>query len=111
MTKTITLEEASARFADVLRAVESGEEYHLTRDGREVARIVPASPAGERKLTAEQEAAWRSTLDIASKGYRSSSERTLTPEQAAAWRRTLARMTQGWTSDGAPFDRAALHER
>ncbi len=84
MTKTITLEEASARFADVLRAVESGEEYLLTRDGREVARITPTSRSGERKLT---------------------------PEQEAAWRRTLTRMEQGWTSDGEPFDRDAIHER
>lgn len=74
MTKAITLEEASARFADVLRAVESGEEYLLTRDGREVARITPTTRSGGRKPTPEQKAAWRSTLDIASKGYKSAGE-------------------------------------
>jgi len=82
MSKTITLREANQAFARCVRDVEAGEEYVITRHGEPVARLVSA--AGERTLTAEQQ---------------------------AALSRTRARMRQGWAIGAGPLDRAALHER
>jgi prevent-host-death family protein len=56
MPTTITLRDANQQFSRCIRAVESGEEFIVTRDGRPVAKIVPV--AGPRVLTPEQEAAW-----------------------------------------------------
>jgi prevent-host-death family protein len=67
MPTTITLREANQRFSRCIRAVEAGEEFIVTRDGKPVAKIAPVSGA-----------------------------RVLTPEQQAAWERTKARMAQGW---------------
>jgi prevent-host-death family protein len=83
MAETISLRDANQRFARMMREVEAGTEYVVTRRGRAVARIVPVEPR----------------------------RRVLTPEQEAAWKRTLARAAEGWRSDGTPFDRDALHER
>jgi prevent-host-death family protein len=41
MEKTISIEEAEARFESLIDEVEAGEEYLITRDGRPVARLVP----------------------------------------------------------------------
>ena len=41
MRKTISIEEAEARFESLIDEVASGDEYLITRDGRPVARIVP----------------------------------------------------------------------
>jgi prevent-host-death family protein len=41
MEKTISIEEAEARFESLLDEVVVGVEYLVTRDGRPVARIVP----------------------------------------------------------------------
>ena len=41
MSKTISIEEAEARFESLIDEVAAGEEYLITRDGRPVARIVP----------------------------------------------------------------------
>jgi prevent-host-death family protein len=55
MSKTITLRDANQRFSRCVREVEAGEEFVITRNGRPVARLVPAG--GKRVLTPEQEAA------------------------------------------------------
>lgn len=41
----IAIAEAKARFADLIRRAEAGEEIELTRYGRPVARIVGPAPA------------------------------------------------------------------
>ena len=80
---TITLREANQGFAEMIRAVESGQEFVITRRGQPVARVVPMSR-----------------------------RRVLTPSQQAARERTRARMAHGYRSESPePFDRDALHDR
>jgi prevent-host-death family protein len=45
--KTIQATEAKAHLADLLRAVERGESFSITRHGRAIARLVPAAGADE----------------------------------------------------------------
>jgi prevent-host-death family protein len=82
MTKTLTLREANQSFARCIRAVEAGEEFVITRNGKPVARLSPVS-----------------------------GRRVLTPEQEAAWERLQAAMEQGWNIGAGRLDRDALHER
>jgi prevent-host-death family protein len=82
MTKTITLREANQKFARCVRAVEAGEEYVITRNGRPVARLTPV--AGDRVLSSEQQ---------------------------AARLRTRERMARGWPIAAGRLDRRTLHER
>ncbi len=82
MSKTISLREANQAFARCVRDVEAGAEYIITRNGRPVARLVPA---GMRRI--------------------------LSPEQQAARARTRARMEKGWPIGAGPLDRDSLHER
>ena len=42
----VSITEARARLAELLRTVERGESISITRRGREVAQLVPASDAG-----------------------------------------------------------------
>jgi prevent-host-death family protein len=81
MPTTISLREANQQFSRCIRAVEAGEEFVVTRDGKPVARIVPVPGA-----------------------------RVLTPEQQAAWERTKARMAQGWPIGAEPGMRARLYD-
>lgn len=55
MSKTITLRDANQGFSRCIREVEAGEEFVITRNGKPVAKLIPA--AGRRVLTPEQEAA------------------------------------------------------
>jgi len=82
MSKKLTLREANQSFARCIRAVEAGEDFVITRNGRPVARLVPI---GGRRL--------------------------LTAEQLAARERARARMEKGWPIGAGPLERAALHER
>jgi prevent-host-death family protein len=81
MATKISLRDANQRFAKLVREVESGREFVVTRRGQAVARIVPA--AERRVLTAEQE---------------------------AARRRSTARLAKGWALNLGRIDRAALHD-
>jgi prevent-host-death family protein len=81
--KTIPLREANQSFARIVREVEGGAMFTITRNGAPVARLVPVAGA-PRRLTAEQE---------------------------AALARTEARMAVGWPLSAGPLDRDALHER
>jgi prevent-host-death family protein len=83
MSRTITLREANQGFARCVRAVESGEEFLITRNGTPVARLVPVTDG----------------------------RRSLSPEQTAALARTEARMAKGWPLGAGPLDREKLHER
>ena len=42
--RAMSLAQAKAHLSELLNAVESGEEVVITRHGRPVARVVPASP-------------------------------------------------------------------
>lgn len=82
MSKTISLRDANQTFARCVRAVESGEEFVITRNGRPVARLIPVS-----------------------------AHRVLSPAQQAARTRARERMARGWPIAAGPLDRASLHER
>jgi len=81
MATKISLRDANQRFARLVREVESGREFVVTRRGQAVARIVPA--AARRVLTAEQE---------------------------AARRRSAARLAKGWALRLGRIDGAGLHD-
>jgi prevent-host-death family protein len=57
MDKIITAREANQNFAKVLRDVETGKRFTVTRKGRPVARIIASPKAGRRVLTPVQERA------------------------------------------------------
>ncbi len=82
MEKTLSLRDANQSFARVVREVESGDAFTITRNGKPVARIAPIEGA----------------------------RRILTAEQKAALARTLARANPGYPLDGEKFDREALYE-
>lgn len=84
MQSSISAREANHHFSRVLREVESGAEFIVTRRGVPVARIIPAQPPGERRLSAEQE---------------------------AILNRSMARLRRGWPLGGGRLDRDQLHER
>ena len=81
MATKISLRDANQRFARLVREVESGREFVVTRRGQAVARIVPA--AARRVLTAEQE---------------------------ATRRRSTARLAKGWALRLGRIDRVGLHD-
>lgn len=68
MDETISAREANQNFAKVLRAVENGKQFTVTRNGKPVARIVASPDAGRRVLTPEQEAAVERFMTRARKG-------------------------------------------
>lgn len=82
MTESVTLRDANQRFARLIRQVESGADFVITRNGAPVARLTPMG--GRRILTAEQE---------------------------AALERTLERAKIGWALGVNKLDRDSLHER
>lgn len=57
MDKIITAREANQNFAKVLRDVETGKRFTVTRKGKPVARIIASPKAGGRVLNPEQERA------------------------------------------------------
>jgi prevent-host-death family protein len=70
MTETISARDANHHFSRVLREVEGGKEFVVTRDGVPVARIVPEAapisdtrPNGRRALTGTQKAALARTIE------------------------------------------------
>jgi prevent-host-death family protein len=65
--KTISLRDANQQFAEIVRQVESGQSYIVTRRGQPVARIEPVSK--KRQLTPAQEAAWRRLKRAMEKGF------------------------------------------
>jgi prevent-host-death family protein len=57
--KTTTVRELRNNYAKVLRWVSAGEEVHVTRRGRIVARVVPPQPVSPRKLDWKESAAFK----------------------------------------------------
>jgi prevent-host-death family protein len=80
MSKTISLREANQALARCIRDVEAGAECIITRNGRPVARLMPAG-----------------------------GRRVLSPGQQAARARARARMEKGWPIGAGPLDRDSLH--
>jgi prevent-host-death family protein len=81
--RSVSAREANQQFARILRDVEAGAEILVTRRGQPVARIVPAHPPGEHRLT---------------------------PEQEAAHARSMARLRKGWDLGGGKFNRDQLYD-
>jgi prevent-host-death family protein len=77
MTETISARDANHHFARLLREVQGGKQFVVTRNGVPVARIVPepvpgsagAPQTGIRKLTPAQELALAQTLERLSVGW------------------------------------------
>lgn len=69
MERSVSAREANQQFSRILRDVEAGVEFLVTRRGQPVARIVPAHPPRERELTSEQEAALERTRRRLEKGW------------------------------------------
>jgi prevent-host-death family protein len=83
MQRSVSAREANQQFARILRDVEAGAEFLVTRRGRPVARILPAAPPGERQLS---------------------------PAQEAALERTRRRLEKGWDLGGGTFSRDELYD-
>lgn len=84
MAETISTQDANHDFARLLRDVEAGQEFVITRDGSPVARLVP-----ERE----------------SERYRQ-----LTPAQEEALQRSIARLRRGWPLGIERLDRNELYD-
>jgi prevent-host-death family protein len=74
MAKLISLRDANQKFAKLVREVESGQAYLVTRRGKPVAQLGPV-PGKARQLTPQQEAALEEMFDkrrmgLSSKGWR-----------------------------------------
>lgn len=84
MTETISARDANHHFARILRDVEAGKEFVITRNGTPVARIVPErTPEGYRRLT---------------------------PAQEQALERSIAWLRRGWPLGIDHFDRNSLYD-
>jgi prevent-host-death family protein len=79
--RTVSAREANQRFSELLRAVEGGQSFVVTRRGRPVATLRPVEASATRPLA---------------------------PTQEAALRRVLATR---WHLGGERLDRDAFHER
>ena len=83
MQRSVPARDANQQFARILRDVEGGAEFVVTRRGKPVARIVPAQTSRERPLT---------------------------PEQEAAHARSMRRLRKGWDRGGGTFNRDELYD-
>ncbi len=68
MAETVSSREANQQFAKLLRDVEAGKEFVITRNGVPVARLSPAMRSGERVLTPDQERAHRRMMELLERG-------------------------------------------
>lgn len=81
-SRTITLRDANQNFAKLIREVQGGEEFVITRRGEPVAKLSPVS-----------------------------AKRVLTPEQRTARQRLLTRMRKGWDLGDWKVPREKIYER
>jgi prevent-host-death family protein len=63
MSQTLSIEQASAKLSELVRALEPGDEIVLTENDRPVARILP-SPAPVKRMPG----AWKGKLEIVDEG-------------------------------------------
>ena len=70
MSEIVSARDANHHFAQLLRQVEAGKEFVVTRNGKPVARIIP-EPAtdGARRLTIAQENALEASLAWLRRGW------------------------------------------
>ncbi len=80
--RTVSLMAANQQFSRLVREVERGEDFLITRRGRPVARLVPHT-----------------------------ADRTADPEWAAAHRRMMARLKEGASLGGLRIGRDELYDR
>jgi len=80
--RTVSLMTANREFSELIREVEHGEGFVITRRGRPVARLVPHV-----------------------------TDKTDDPEWAAAYRRMMARLEKGASLGGLKVDREKLYDR
>ena len=80
--RTVSLMTANQEFSKLMREVERGEGFLITRRGRPVAKLVPHS-----------------------------ADKAADPEWAAAYGRMTARMDEGAPLGGLRIDRDALYDR
>jgi prevent-host-death family protein len=80
--RTVSLMTANQEFSKLVREVERGEGFLITRRGRPVAKLVPHS-----------------------------TDKDADPAWAAAHRRMMARLEEGASLGGLRIERAALYER
>ena len=59
MEKTLSLREANQSFARVVREVESGDAFTITRNGKPVARIAPIEGARRILVQPSKRRRWR----------------------------------------------------
>lgn len=79
---TVSLVTAHRKFSKLVREVERGQGFLITRRGRPVARLVPHGPG-----------------------------KSADPGWTAAHRRMMARLSQGASLGGLRIERDALHDR
>lgn len=84
MAETISARDANHQFARLLRDVEDGKEFVITRNGAPVARLVPERTAGRH--------------------------RTLTPAQEEALERSIAWLRRGWPLGIDRLDRNQIYD-
>jgi prevent-host-death family protein len=82
VTRTLTFRDANQTFSSRIRAVEAGEDFVMTRNGKPVARLTPVS-----------------------------NRRVLTEKQKEALEHFRAVVREGWSLNSGRLDRDALHER
>ena len=80
--RTISLMTANQEFSKLIRQVERGESFLITRRGRPVARLIPQR-----------------------------TDKTADPEWAAAYRRMTARLAKGASLGGLRVQRQELYDR
>lgn len=76
-TSSVGAFDAKTRFSELLRRVEEGEEFEITRRGRVVARLAPPGGKAERESL-------KTTIALVREGR---VEYGLRPGEAAAWRK------------------------
>ena len=81
MATVISARHASRNFLKVLRDVEGGAEFVVMRNGEPVARIIPETGDGTRRLS---------------------------PAQEKVLARSMARLRRGWSLGGGRVDRQSL---
>lgn len=82
---TVGAREANRSFSKILKEAENGKSITITRNGRPVARLVPAPPLAVHPKSEE--------------------------ERKAALERLMQRLEQGFDLGGKGFTRDEMHER
>jgi prevent-host-death family protein len=80
--RTVSLMTANQEFSKLIKEVEQGESFLITRRGRSIARLVPHT-----------------------------ADKTADPDWAAAYQRMMARLEEGASLGGLKVDRDDLYDR